>query len=94
MEILDCGFRRARLSCDWKMNRTRDAVVRILMNLTCDVERFDSLVVLQRKMLEERSADDELPRRAERLNREAAEIAARARHALTELRGLSVSASD
>jgi len=38
------------------MNRTPDDIVHILMKLTSDVERFDSLVVLQRKLLQERGA--------------------------------------
>lgn len=70
-------------------------LVGILMKLTSDVERFDSMVVLQRKMLEERAAhsdaldDDGLARQSERLQLEAAEIVADARQALDQLRRLS-----
>ena len=71
-----------------------DDLVRILMKLTSDVERFDSMVVLQRKMLQERSAqahsdDERLSRQSERLRLEAAEIVADAHQALDQLRRLS-----
>jgi hypothetical protein len=77
------------------MKRAPDDIVHILMKLTSDVERFDSLVVVQRKLLQERGAhpdaldDGQLSRQAERLNLEAAEIVAHARQALHELRHLS-----
>ena len=80
-----------------------DDIVRTLMQLTSDVERFDSLVVLQRRLLEDRGVhpdavdDDQLSRQSERLSHQAAEIAAHARQALNQLRQLrqlSVSRSD
>ena len=80
-----------------------DEIVRTLMQLTSDVERFDSLVVLQRKLLQDRGTqpdavnDDQLSKHSERLGLEAAEIVARARqalHQLRQLRELSVSSSD
>jgi hypothetical protein len=73
------------------------------MQLTSDVERFDSLVVLQRKLLQDRATqsdavdDDQLSKHSERLSIEAAEIVASARQALQQLRQLrelSVSRSD
>ena len=80
-----------------------DDLVRILTKLTSDVERFDSMVVYQRKMLEQRAIhaaavdDDQIAHRseklsleaAERLGLEAAEMAACAREALARLRGVS-----
>jgi hypothetical protein len=82
---------------------TADEIVRTLMQLTSDVERFDSLVVLQRKLLQDRATqsaavdDDQLSKHSERLSIEAAEIVASARqalHQLRQLRELSVSRSD
>jgi len=74
-----------------QLNDAGDNLVRILMKLTSDVERFDSMVVVQRKMLEERSLDDErLARQSDQLSREAAEIVTNARQALEQLRHLSV----
>ena len=77
-----------------QLNDAGDNLVRILMKLTSDVERFDSMVVLQRKMLQERSAqadidDERLSRQSERLRLEAAEIVADAHQALDQLRRLS-----
>jgi len=83
-----------------------DDLVRILMKLTGDVERFDSMVVHQRKMLEHRAPqpgafdDDQIARHseqlsidaAERLSLEAAEMLACAREALAELRRVSETA--
>lgn len=96
MEINDCRVvTRTNTLRPGEVNRAQDDLVRILMKLTSDVERFDSLVVLQRKLLQERSAhpevldDDQLSRQAERLNLEAAEIVAHAREALNGLRYLS-----
>lgn len=70
-------------------------LVRALMKLTSDVERFDSMVVVHRKMLEQRATntdaihDDVLSNHSERLRVEAAEIVTDARHALEQLRRLS-----
>ncbi len=72
-----------------------DDLVRILMKLTSDVERFDSMVMLQRKMLEQRAAhigafdDDQLNRQSERISLEAAEMVTCARQALKQLRRLA-----
>jgi len=73
-----------------QLNDAGDNLVRILMKLTSDVERFDSMVVVQRKMLEERSLDDErLSHQSEQLSLEAAEIITHARQTLEQLRHLS-----
>lgn len=70
-------------------------LVRILKKLTSDVERFDSIVVLQRTMLEQRSGhvgafdDDELSRQSERISLEAAAMVACARQALEQLSRLA-----
>jgi len=73
-----------------QVNDAGDNLVRILTKLTSDVERFDSMVVVQRKMLEERSLDDErLSHQSEQLSLEAAEIITHARQALEQLRHLS-----
>ena len=90
MEIHDCRRSLVRLVCRRRMGHAGD-IVRILMKLTLDVERFDSKVVLQRKLLQDMNAQ---PDALEQLNLDAAEIAAQARHALDELRSLSVSRSD
>jgi hypothetical protein len=69
-------------------------LVRILTKLTSDVERFDSMVVLHRKVLEQRSGpvgafdDDELNRRSQRISLEAADMVTSARQALEQLRRL------
>lgn len=83
-----------------------DDLVRILMELTGDVERFDSMVVHQRKMLDQQALcagaidDDQIGRQseqlcveaAERLSVEAAEMLACAREALARLRTMSETA--
>jgi hypothetical protein len=68
-------------------NDAGDDLVRILMKLTSDVERFDSMVVHQRKMA--RDSEQSSLRAAERLNLEAAEMVACARDALAQLRRVS-----
>jgi hypothetical protein len=71
-----------------------DDIVRVLVRLTDDVERFDSMLVLQRRIIEERArrtgdADDEqLGREAHAIGLEAAGLVMRAREALDELRRL------
>src|SRR6266851_2273078 len=65
-------------------NDAGDDLVRILMKLTSDVERFDSMVVHQRKMA--RHSEQLSLQAAERLNLEAAEMVACARDALAQLR--------
>jgi hypothetical protein len=69
-------------------------LVRILTELTSVVERFDSMVVLQREVLERRAGtigagdDAELNRRLERISLEAEEMVTCARGALEQLRRL------
>ncbi len=72
-----------------------DDLVRIVTKLTTDLERFDALLVLHRKMLEHRAAgqtgrpDRQLTRQSERLSKEAAEMAVSVRQALEQLRELA-----
>lgn len=72
-----------------------DEVVRILSQLTRDVELFESMIGGQRQVIELHTArrgvfdDDQIRRHSQRVGADAAEVAARARHALRELRGLS-----
>ena len=96
-EKVDSLYRPALDTVEHSVHSVEDAgddLVRILMKLTSDVERFDSMVVLQRKMLQESSAqadsdDERLSRQSERLRLEAAEIVADAHQALDQLRRLS-----
>ena len=66
-------------------------LVRIVTRLTDEVQRFDSIVLRQRKLLEHLSGhlndldDDQLNRQAERISVEAAQVVACARQALDEL---------
>lgn len=83
---------------DWRFNQdVGDDLARILANLTTDVERFDSMVVLQRKLLEKLDSDPalsnqaQIDREAERIRRDALEMAARARQALEQLARLAES---
>jgi hypothetical protein len=75
-------------------DQTGDELVRILTRLTADVERFDSFVAGQRRMLEQRSGnpdgcdDAELIGQSERITLEAADMLFRARYALEQLRRL------
>ena len=66
-------------------------LVRILAKLTDDVERFDSIVLSQRQMLEQLRDDDndQFNRQAERISVEAAQMAACARQALDNLSRLA-----
>jgi hypothetical protein len=72
-----------------------DDLVRILSKLTIDVERFDSVVLRQRKMIEHLAGHlgdldhDLLRRHSERFRLEAAEMVACARQALEELNRLA-----
>jgi hypothetical protein len=72
----------------------RSDLVRILIKLTSEVQRFDSMVVLHREVLERRprtigAGDDaELNRRLQRISLEAAEMVTCARGALEQLRRL------
>jgi hypothetical protein len=71
-----------------------DDLVRILTKLTSDLERFDALLLLHRKMLEHQAAgeaggSDMLTRQSERLGQEAAEMMASVRQTLEQLRELS-----
>jgi hypothetical protein len=69
-------------------------LVQILTELTSVVERFDSMVMLQREVLERRTGtigggdDAELNRRLERISLEAEEMVTCARGALEQLRWL------
>jgi len=68
-----------------------DDLVRIVTKLTKDLERFDALLLLHRKMLEQRAAvqagrpDSQLTRQSEQLSQEAAQMVASVRQALEEL---------
>lgn len=72
-----------------------DDLVRILTKLTDDVERFDSMVMGQRKMLEHLAGhlddldNDQFNRQAERISAEAAEMVVCARQALDQLSRLA-----
>jgi hypothetical protein len=72
-----------------------DDLVRIVTKLTSDLERFDALLILHRKMLEQRSAgqsglgDTQLTRQSERLSQEAANMVVSIQQALEQLRELS-----
>jgi hypothetical protein len=74
------------------VDRTRADLARILINLTTDVEKFDSLIAVQRKLLEQGGVDgpafgiDKLDAQWERLSFEAAEMVGCARQALERLR--------
>lgn len=76
-----------------------DDLVRILSKLTIDVERFDSVVLRQRKMIEHVAGHlgeldhDLLHRHSERISLEAAEMVACARQALEELNRLAAPTS-
>ena len=66
-------------------------LVRIVTRLTEEVQRFDSMVLRQRKLVEHLAGhlndleSDQLNRQSERISAEAAEVAACARQALDEL---------
>ena len=66
-------------------------LVRIVTRLTEEVQRFDSMVLRQRKLVEHLAGhlndleNDQLNRQSERISAEAAEVAACARQALDEL---------
>jgi hypothetical protein len=68
-----------------------DDLVRILTKLTRDVERFDSVVLRQRRMLEHLGDldTDQLHLHSERISLEAAEMVACARQALERLNRLA-----
>ena len=87
---------RLQVARDWRLHQdVGDDLARILANLTRDVERFDSMVVLQRKLLEQLECDPglldhaQLDREAETMRLEAAEMASRARQALEQLSRLA-----
>jgi hypothetical protein len=73
----------------------RADLVRILTKLTGDVERFDSMVLNHRKVLEHFAGhldeldDDQFRRQAEQIRTEAAQVVACARQALDELSRIS-----
>ena len=72
-----------------------DDLVRIVTKLTSDLERFDALLLLHRRMLEQGSAGQggpgatQLTRQSERLSHEAAGMMASVQQALAQLRELS-----
>ncbi|HEX9097411.1 MAG TPA: hypothetical protein VF990_15080 [Candidatus Dormibacteraeota bacterium] len=68
-----------------------DDLVRILMKLTVDMERFDSMVSLQRELLQREGAfeNDQLEAQWEGLRSEALQLLASVRQALERLRRLS-----
>ncbi|HTE86779.1 MAG TPA: hypothetical protein VK821_18850 [Dehalococcoidia bacterium] len=68
-----------------------DDLVRIVAKLTSDLERFDALLLLHRKMLEHQTAggSEMLTRQSERLSREAADMVGSVQEALKQLRELS-----
>ena len=76
-------------------DQTGDDLVRILTKLTRDVERFDSVVMRQRRLLEHLAGHvsdldtSQLHLHSERISREAAEMVACARHALEQLSALA-----
>lgn len=90
----------SRRNQDLKSSRDRsltdpgDDLVRLLVELTDDVERFDSMLQLQQRIIEGRARrkadvdDEQLGREAEAIGVEAARLAARAREALDDLRRL------
>lgn len=71
-----------------------DDLVRVLVKLTDDVERFDSTILLKRQIIEDRARhlsdvdDEEVSREAQAIRAEVAELVVRARMALDELRRL------
>jgi hypothetical protein len=73
----------------------RAELVKVLIKLTADVERFDELIDCQRTTIEGRSAgghesqDEELVWRLQSLGFEAREVVRSARQALEQLRRLS-----
>jgi hypothetical protein len=79
---------------DRSLAHPRDDLVRVLVKLTDEVERFDSMILLQRRIIEDRAAhlgeldDEEVNREAQAISAEAAELVVRARQALDELRRL------
>lgn len=79
---------------DRDLTHPDDDLVRVLVRLTDDVERFDSMLLLQRRIIEDRARrrgdmdDEQLGREAEAIGVEAAGLVVRAREALDELRRL------
>jgi hypothetical protein len=74
-----------------ELEGTGGDLVRILTKLTDDVERFDSMVLNHRKVLEhlDELDNDQFNRQAERIKAEAAQVVACARQALDELSRLA-----
>lgn len=70
-----------------------DELVRILTELTCDFERFDSMIADQRNILEQRAVRmgraADLDRETQRFRQEASEMAARTQKALEQLSNLA-----
>jgi len=68
-----------------------DDLIRIVAELTSDLERFDALLIRHRKMLEHQTAGggEMLTRQSEQLSQEAANMVASVQEALKQLRKLS-----
>ena len=81
----------------YRPDQAGDDLVRILTNLTRDVERFDSVILRQRRLLEDLAGHvndldtNELQIHSERIRLEAAEMVACAREALDRLSRLAES---
>jgi hypothetical protein len=75
-------------------------LVRIVAELTADIERFDSVISSQRQLLEKPlpdlapGSDAQLREESDRISTSAAAILERARRALAELRSLSERPAD
>lgn len=91
MNVRSAGSPTSRPAVD--LADAGDDLVRIVTKLTNDLERFDALLLLHRRMLEQQSAgqgDDDslLARRSEQLSQEAADMLTSVREALRQLRRL------
>jgi hypothetical protein len=93
--ILNAVTTRGRRLPGSTKNAPGEDAVRILDQLTQDVEHFDSMIRSQRELITGRSAtrspfdEDQMRRQARRFSAGAAEIVTKAHGALRELRGLS-----
>ena len=81
-----------------QMDSSRDEMVRILMRLTVDLERFETIVRDQRRLVEEGSRggahdDGRIRKETRRIAIGAQEIETSARSALDELRRMSQEAA-
>lgn len=90
---LDIGDVMGSGSC-WSREDLADDLVAMLTKLTDDMERFDSMVTLQRQLIDERTArqgvlDQDQLAQVNRLSLDTAEIITSARQALAQLRGFT-----